>query len=133
MTVKERSASFDSAIGAIEQLALERIPVYKLMDPKDRAREMQKAVFGDDAAEVSQEEASELIDTIRSIRPWLREHGESREDHPSFRDTGHEIYWLEEQTVDSLNSVSFEPRPWEQSAGYSREAYPKFSVVTWDS
>lgn len=129
MPSKERVLPSPNAVfAAIDQNLPKNLPPFRNLDPKDRTREMQKAAFGDNAVEVTDTEYEELIDIVRNLRPHLRQKGKTKDEHPSFKGTDHEIFWLADIEPDDVHSVSFEPRPWEQAAGMYREPYPKFSA-----
>ncbi len=125
----EARTTGSNLIGQIGPNLEANLPKYIRTTPEERSREMQAAAFGEKTEQVSKFEYVELIETVRAIRPWLKENGRTASDHPDFVNTpGHEIYWISDAA--DLNSpyISFEPRPWEQQSGKNLEAYPKFTV-----
>ncbi len=126
MSQAERAAD---TFRVIEENLPGKLDPHTRMDPKHWTREMQRAAFGEDLTKVTADEYEELIGFIRRLRPWLKANGKGKEEHPAFKDTDKEIFWLEEIGSDGFkHSISVELRPWEQSAGRNLEPYPKFSM-----
>lgn len=104
-----------------------RLPKYKRSTPEERSREMQAAAFGI-VEHVSEADYQELIENVRTVRAWLKQHGKTADQHPDYRGTGHEIYWQKDDEEPHSPYISVEPKPWEQQSGRNLEPYPKFTV-----
>ena len=129
----EKQLTLPDVFRAIDENLQSNLTPYTRKGPTDRAREMQKAAFGEDAMEVTDAQYDELIEIVRKIRPWLSEHGRKDTYHPYLDSSEHEIFTLEQTDHDdSRYSINFEPIPWEQSAKF-QEPYPKFSVAYEDT
>lgn len=105
-----------------------RLPTYRRSTPEARSREMQEAAFGPEAERVTEEEYSELIDKVRKIRAWLKENGKTAKDHPDYKDSEHEMYWIRDDFDPDSPYIIVELKPWEQHTGRNLEHYPKFTI-----
>lgn len=124
--VELRTAGND-LIGQICPNLEANLPKYKRSTPEERSREMQAAAFGS-IEHASEVDYQDLIENVRTIRAWLKAHGNTAESHPEYRDTQHKIHWVKDNGDPQSPYISVEPKPWEQQSGRNLEPYPKFTV-----
>jgi len=126
--VLERAIRTEDVLPTLGSNLATRLPTYKRTTPEEWSREMQKAAFGPQIERVSEKEYSQLIDRVRKIRTWLEENGKTAKDHPGYKDSGLEMYWMRNEFDPDSPYVSAEINPWEQSSGRNLEHYPKFII-----